>query len=168
MQRGTALPQVSLRYERAFGGVVKDDRVYVALGFQSGAGLSSLAVVREAAARREAARSAREAGLREVIEAVSNDWAEFESLQVQSESLRTQVVSTAQVYDSFVRQFAVGRKSWIDVLNAQREASAARYVLADVEWGAVGAAVRLQILTGELTTESMLPYATLEGVANAQ
>ena len=168
VQRGNALPRLSVRYDRSFGALVNDQRVYVALGYQSGAGLASVAVVREVAARREGARADREAGQREVIETVTNDWAEFESLTVQAGSLREQVRATTEVFDSFVRQFAVGRKSWIDVLNAQREASAARYALADAEWGGLGAVVRLQILTGEITPQTLPPLHLHEGASHVQ
>ena len=166
LQRSAGLPRLSLRYDRSDGGRVSDNRVYVALTFQSGAGLSVPAAGREAVARREAARSAREAGLRDVIEAVSRDWAEFESLQSQAGGLAEQVEATTQVFDSFLRQFSVGRKSWVDVLNAQRELTTARLALADVAWGVFAAAVRLQVLTGELTPVSLMPPNLGSGVRN--
>jgi len=67
------------------------------------------------------------------------------------------------VFDSFVRQFAVGRKSWVDVLNAQRESSSARYALADAEWGRVGANIRLRILIGDISF-NVLPIVNQFGI----
>lgn len=160
VRRGATRPRVVARYDRTFGGrEVEGDQFFVAVEFQPGAGLSSLAAVREAEARRNAARLAREGALRDLLDSLNADWADMESLGRQARDLRAQVESTTSVFDSFVRQYAVGRKSWLDVLNAQREASQARYALADTEWGALRATLRLQLATGELNASTVLAQA---------
>lgn len=160
VRRGATRPRVVARYDRTFGGrEVEGDQFFVAVEFQPGAGLSSLSAVREAEARRNAARLAREGALKDLLDSVNADWADMESLGRQARDLRAQVDSTTSVFDSFVRQYAVGRKSWLDVLNAQREASQARYALADTEWGALRATLRLQLATGELNASNVLAQA---------
>lgn len=157
VRRAVTRPRVVARYDRTFGdSTLAGDQLFVAVEFQSGAGLSSLAAVREAEARRNAARLGREAAIRDLTEAVGADWADRESLTRQGRDLRAQVESTTEVFDSFVRQYAVGRKSWIDVLNAQREAAQARYALADAEWGELRATLRLQLASGDLTAATLL------------
>lgn len=160
VRRGATRPKVVARYDRTFGGrEVEGDQLFVAVEFQPGAGLSSLTAVREAEARRHAARLAREGALRDLSDGLNADWADMESLGRQARDLRAQVDSTTSVFDSFIRQYAVGRKSWLDVLNAQREASQARYALADAEWGALRATLRLQLATGELNASNVLAQA---------
>lgn len=156
--RGSAMPRVIARYDQSWGGqdtTRREDRVILALEYQSGAGLSSASNIRAAASRRDSARSAQDAARRDVIDAVTGDWADLQSINAQLPDLRAQVESTAGIFDSYVRQYAVGRKSWIDVLNAQREASQARYALSDAEWASLRAVFRLQIATGEIRATSL-------------
>lgn len=160
VRRGNTRPKVVARYDRTFGNSdVSGDRLFVAVEYQMGAGLSAFATVREAEAKRHALRLSRESTRRDVLDSVQADWADMESLGRQTKDLRAQVESTTSVFDSFVRQYAVGRKSWNDVLNAQREATQARYGLADAEWGSLRAVLRLQLATGELNATTLLSRA---------
>jgi adhesin transport system outer membrane protein len=54
-----------------------------------------------------------------------------------------------------VRQYVAGRKNWIELLNAQRELTQARYALADTEWGVPRSHLRLQLTTGELSASTI-------------
>jgi len=54
-----------------------------------------------------------------------------------------------------LRQYRVGRKSWLDVLNAQREAVQARYSLADVDAQALSGALRVRLVTGALSADTL-------------
>ena len=49
---------------------------------------------------------------------------------------------------SYLRQFRVGKKSWLDVLNAQGEKAQAYYLKTDIEMPLLLAKFRLQALTG--------------------
>jgi adhesin transport system outer membrane protein len=155
VRRSGAFPRVSLRVDRTYGGSASGTQAYVGLDFQTGAGFSVQASMREAQARQEAIRSQIEALRRETIDEVSGDWADLGALSVQTTTLRSQVASTVSVYDSFVRQYAVGRKGWNDVLNAQREVAQARFQLADVESGALRSRLRLELITGLITAQTL-------------
>lgn len=155
VRRGQALPQVKLRHDRTQGGDQPGSQTFLMLEYQSGAGLASLAAVRASEARRQAARAERQAALRDVVDAVGSDWADLASFEAQAHELHAQVAATTRVFESFVRQYAVGRKSWIEVLNAQRETSQARYAHADAAWSGWRAALRLQIATGQLTAATL-------------
>lgn len=157
VRRGATRPRVVARYDHTFGHQeLESNHAYVAVEYQLGAGLSAFASVAEAEARRRAAQLARESARRDLLDALGADWGDLQSLRAQGRDLRAQVETTTSVFDSFVRQYAVGRKSWIEVLNAQREAAQARYALADAEWGGLRAALRLKLASGELTAQSVL------------
>jgi adhesin transport system outer membrane protein len=81
--------------------------------------------------------------------------ADLKSQQMQLKDLRDQVAATTEVFDSSIRQYSVGRKTWVDVLNAQREVSQSRYAQADAEWGYLRSALRVNLSTGDLNPESM-------------
>lgn len=155
VRRSGAFPRVSLRLDRTYGGSLAGTQAYVGLDFQTGAGFSVQASVREAQARRDAIRSQIEALRRDTIDAVSGDWADLGAFSAQTTTLQSQVASTVSVYDSFVRQYAVGRKGWNDVLNAQREVAQARFQLADVDSGALRARLRLELITGLITAQTL-------------
>lgn len=152
-RRSDALPQVKLRLDHTNRRSTSDTQVYVALDVQTGAGMSVQASIREAQARRDALASQIDATRREIIDAVSADWADLNSFSEQARDLQKQVESTTSVFDSFVRQYAIGRKGWNDVLNAQREVAQARFQLADATWGELRASMRLHLLTGLITGE---------------
>jgi len=158
LRKSSALPQVKMRIDHNVGGTSKGTNAYVALDVQTGAGFSAFAAVKEIEARRDAIQSQMEVIKRETIDAVSAEWADLQSFLLQVRDLRAQVDSTTAVFDSFVRQYAVGRKGWNDVLNAQREVTQARYQLADADWGTLRASLRIEMLTGVMTVEN---YALL-------
>jgi adhesin transport system outer membrane protein len=155
VRRGQALPQVKLRHDRTRGGYQQGTQTYVMLEYQSGAGLASLGAIRESEARRQAVRAERQSALRDLTDEVSANWADLQAFEAQALDVQAQVAATAQVFDSFVRQYAVGRKNWIEVLNAQRELTQARYALADAEWGRLRTALKLQLATGQLTATTL-------------
>lgn len=156
VRRSAAFPQVQMRVDHNRIGSVSNTRMYVALDVQTGAGFSVMASVREAQARRDAIQSQIEMVRRETMDAIAGDWADLQSHLQQSANLTARVASTTAVYDSFVRQYSVGRKGWNDVLNAQLEVVQARFQLADAEWGAILSALRLQMFTGELTPDDVM------------
>jgi adhesin transport system outer membrane protein len=48
--------------------------------------------------------------------------------------------------ESFVRQFQAGKRSWVDVLNSQREATQAALSYVDVYFNAQSLASRIDLL----------------------
>lgn len=152
-RRSDALPQFKLRLDRTNSRSTSDTQVYVSFDVQTGAGMSVQASIREAQARKDALQLQIDATRRETIDAVSADWADLRSFSEQARDLQKQVESTTSVFDSFVRQYAIGRKGWNDVLNAQREVAQARFQLADATWGELRASMRLHLFTGLITGE---------------
>ena len=157
-RRALLYPNVSLRYEKFTGAAtaIPLDRYMVTLEYQPGAGLSSVSAINAAAKRAEMATSALEAGRRDITEKTLNQYSETRSFAEQSEPARAYARAASDVMASYLRQYTTGRKSWLDVMNAQREQTQARNAAVDVEVGALLSLIKLDILTGRLTRVSVL------------
>lgn len=146
-------PEVLGRYERFSGSatVAPFDRFMVVLQYQPGAGLSQIPQIDAARLRAEGAVSSLEAGKRDLTERVAAAFNEVQALQEQLEPARAALRASGDVMESYVRQYTAGRKTWQEVLNAQRELTQAAYALADTEAATTGAFLRLDVLTGALS-----------------
>jgi adhesin transport system outer membrane protein len=152
VKRAALYPQVSFRLERQMGGIestLPDNRALLVLRAQPGAGLSAASAIAAAQRRLDEARLAREEASRNVREQVQTAFAEWQAAQVRLTSTRNSASMAQLVFDSYSRQYATGRKTWIDVLNAVREISQSQFTLADAEALVRASALRLWLLTGE-------------------
>lgn len=158
IQRSTALPNVFVRYENLSNdrdpGLVKD-QTYVGVEFVPGAGFSVAQQIKAAESRRLAAIEARRNAEKDVRERVRGIWSDLQSLQSQVRTARSYVESSNSVKESFARQFTIGRKTWVEVLNATREAFQAELALTDIEWNLKIAQLRLEIETGRITPDKL-------------
>jgi outer membrane protein, adhesin transport system len=158
LQKAAALPNVFLRYENLSNdrdaGLVRD-QTYVGVEFVPGAGLSAAQQIKAAQSRRFAAIEARRNAEKDVRERVRAIWADLNALRAQLESARNYAASAQSVSDSFARQFTIGRKTWVEVLNATRESLQAELALTDIEWNLKIAELRLEIETGRLAPDSI-------------
>lgn len=148
-KKSSLWPQLTLRAESSTGSQANSTLMLV-LTAQPGAGLSAPAGVDAAVARREAVRMEREAAVREVQELVSMDWDDLNASRIRLENARQSRAMSAEVFDSYTRQYTTGRKTWIDVLNAVRETTQADLALADAVAQAGAAALRLRLRTGQM------------------
>lgn len=158
IQRSAGLPNVFVRYENLSSdrdpGLVRD-QTYLGVEFVPGAGLSAIQQVKAAESRRLAAIEARRNAEKEVRERVRATWSEIQSLRGQRDSARKYVETANSVKDSFTRQFAIGRKTWVEVLNATREAFQAELALTEIDWNLKVAELRLEIETGRMTPDKL-------------
>lgn len=125
-------------------------KAYIALQVQTGAGLSALSAVESAVARRQAVEDAVETHERDLRQQVRTTWSEIQALEQQVVPIRALVAGADEIMASYLRQFQVSRKSWLDVLNAQREKAQASYALTDIELPLKLLHLRLLILTGDI------------------
>lgn len=137
------------------GNSLTDGQGFVGLQFQPGSGLSSLSLARAAESRRQAAIDSIVAVDRQVVASVGAVLSEIFNFQAQLEPARITVRGTEEVVESYLRQYQIGRKGWLDVLNAQREKFQAKSALSDVEFGLEAAKLRLLLLTGEVTPSNL-------------
>lgn len=133
VKRSAFYPNVALRLERDFSGNNDGTRAMVQVSFQPGAGLAISSVVDAAMARRMTALEALRTATAELEQAIDIDYSEYSSaldrLEVANELMR----STEDVAVSYSRQFVAGKKTWLDVLNAVREAVNARLSIQDAK-----------------------------------
>ncbi|WP_232504082.1 TolC family protein [Thiomicrospira microaerophila] len=154
LARAQVMPLVVLGYEQVISeqnrSARDNGRGYLAVQAQSGAGLSSRSVVSAARSRRDVALATIRQQDLELGLQVLNAWTELQSLEAQLPGLQSLLQGTEDIVASYLKQFQVGRKSWLDVLNAQKEKAQAFYMLTDVEMPLMAAKVRLMVLAGEL------------------
>ena len=154
--RSNLSPSLSLRYQRIFGGgtLYATDQLFLGVTYQPGSGLSSLSAISEAEARRTGTTYAREAIRLELMNRVRNLWQQADSSRRELTVLGDLVASTQEVYASCLRQFPVGRRTWLEVLLARRDATQAQYALSDTQWMGFAAELKLQLVTGELAARN--------------
>jgi len=158
-RRSAYLPQLSVRFESYLGqrpaGLPDDHRVMLVLSAQPGAGLSAGSGVDAALARREGVRLAHDVAVRELNQQIVADWEELVAARMRVQNAQQARIMASNVFESYTRQFTTGRKSWIDVLNAIREATQTAFANVDAQVQAAIAAQRLRILTGQNDLKAM-------------
>ena len=147
-------PQVTLGYEKRFNDPdssrVDQEETFVSVQFQPGAGFAVASSISAAKQRKQSARDSLEAEKRELRRQIKTAWNEYVSVSFQLDPSKMLVDATTSVIESYLRQYAVGKKSWLDVLNAQREATQARNTLVDFEVQYLTSIYRLRVLMNEI------------------
>lgn len=150
-KRSAYMPQLVLRLENSTGPqAASEQRAMLVLLAQPGAGLSAKSGADAAVARREAARLAREAAERDVRERVTLDWNEWVAARLRLDNASQARAMSTEVSASYARQYTAGRKTWIDVLNAVREATQSELAVEDAQAQMLAASLRLRAQTGTL------------------
>lgn len=157
--RSNLSPALSIRYNKLFGGgtLYASDQVFVGVSFQPGSGLSSLSAISEAESRRTGAMHSRETARRDIVDRVRNLWNLAESSRSEIAVLQDLVRSTQLVYESCLRQFPVGRRTWLEVLLARRDATQAHYALSDARWSGFASVLKLELASGRLAARNFRP-----------
>lgn len=157
--RSKLSPALSVRYNKFFGGgtLYASDQVFVGVSFQPGSGLSSMSAISEAESRRTGAMHSRETARRDIVDRVRSLWNLAESSRGEVAVLHELVRSTQQVYESCLRQFPVGRRTWLEVLLARRDATQAQYALSDARWSGFASVLKLELAAGRLAARNFRP-----------
>jgi len=149
---------VVLRYRRQVTGLVvagsDRDQIGIALNYAPGSGFSTLAKANADAQRLVGFELASDAIVQDLSEQVRVDW---ESLRrdMDRQGVQNQAINSArEVLASYERQFIVGRKTWLDVLNALRELTQGEVKLAQAQAGASAGLYRLRLRSGALPGEN--------------
>lgn len=124
MKRAGLSPELSLRYIKPFGSDSSNNtsETQIVLQYQSDNGLKAYQAWKSGEQRVDGARAALDTARLEVTSAINLARAEIYASTAQLSYQSEAVVASDAVIDSFLRQFEAGRKSWLEVLNAQREA----------------------------------------------
>lgn len=152
-------PTLVAGFQHTWGGLVPANydrnKGYFGLEFQSGAGLSARAGEQAAVARKEATQQELETFDRNLSSQISAALSELEALEAQIAPSKALLEGTTEVVESYLRQYQVGRKNWLDVLNAQREKTQALYSEADTRFGYQLSKVRLMIMIGDISAQQL-------------
>lgn len=129
------LPVLVARIERAPNPLTShyDTRTLLAVDYQSGAGLSAQSEYLARLGRVDAVRAEIDAQRRELELLAGSLWLQRAALREQGGAIDGLVSSSADTVESFMRQFDAGRRSWLDVLNAERELFDARLAKAQID-----------------------------------
>lgn len=156
VKRAAAIPQVSVRFDQFYGedpvvnNTQRGSRVMLLIEAQPGAGLSVVSAVKAAQAAVLAAEQASASAQRELRQDVAADWDDLKGSRERLGGAQQSSASSKAVYESYVRQYSAGKKSWLDVMNTVREAIQADMTVADARAQMSAAALRLEVRTGDL------------------
>lgn len=153
-EKVAALPTVYYRMDYEFldnpGNDERTSNGFVIEGNLDGFGFSALGRVKGAAARQVAAQEDLNATLNDVRSRVNNLMSNRSVQQLLIKSQREVVTVVESTMASFLRQYDSGLKSWIDVLNTQRELTELRLGLAKIENDWLIISLRIAALSGGL------------------
>ncbi len=144
-------PELYLRMERQYGSYTYADaqpanRVFVGAQFSTGAGLSLQSDIAAANARREGLLSDALSAQRSIGDQVRVELVAQASLQERLEQIEATLNSALSVQQSYDRQFFAGRRSWLDLMNAERERAQVQLQMADLQASLIATGYRIAIL----------------------
>lgn len=150
-KKSVLYPQIALRYEN-YMGLTREmnydtSRIMVTADYQPGSGLSSFSSIESANKKVFSAQSAYEASKLDLNVRVTSQYNEAKSYLDQMNDAKEYAEQTDSVSASYERQYVIGKKSWIDLLNTKRETAQAKYNYIDMKVGAAIAMKKLQVLT---------------------
>lgn len=154
VSKASIWPQISARNDNIIGGITEGNISYLALTYTPGNGLSALSNTSEARAKKEVAETLIRSTALELSNKIRADWNQYFAEMKQAEVLSNLVETSQGVYESYLRQYAVGKKTWVEVLNAKKESTQAKYIYSESQWNSFMAGVRLQISTGMIIHDS--------------
>ena len=138
IRKASRYPEVYVRAERQYGnysasGLPPENRVFVGLAYQPGAGLSLGSDVQALEVHKTALLQSLESTKLDLQRQYNNDWLDFGSLGERLAATKASLAGTKAVKESYERQYQAGRKSWFDVMNMAREQLQLELQKADIE-----------------------------------
>jgi adhesin transport system outer membrane protein len=151
-------PTLALAHRRTLGASdngTDASRTFLSMQFSPGPGLSVKSAVAAAVSRLESSLQNADVFERQLEQQVRTAMADLDALALQVEPARQLVSATDDVVASYLRQYQIGKKNWLDVLNALRESAQATYSAVDVAMNTQSLQLRLMLLTGQLNAQQL-------------
>lgn len=158
MAKATYFPSLALSHRRALGTPeigMDPNRTFLSLQFSPGPGLSAQSATAAALSRLENSQQNALIVERQLSQQVLTALSDLEALEQQVVPAQLLVSATEDVVASYLRQYQIGKKNWLDVLNALRENAQASYSAVDVDSSAQLLALRTLLLTGQLKLDNL-------------
>ena len=154
--RAELLPGLNLRWSRQRQSAASslgldaayENQTVVEMTLTPAPGLASAYRVAAAKQTADATQDLIRAAERDLVDRLYSQLEDFKGLGPRIALARQAMASSAEVAQSYARLFAVGRRSWLDTLNAQRELTDLAYQLADLEMTEVQLGIQLAIEIG--------------------
>jgi outer membrane protein, adhesin transport system len=161
-------PELSLRVEHQqnsnnASGPSSENRIFISLNSNLGAGLSSLTGIGQAVAQVSAAEEESAVQMQALSEQVQLDWALIRAAKLRIRGLTLAAKAGEDVLESYERQFLAGRKQWIDLMNAAREQAQTKSQLADAMGAKELSSLRLILLSAGEEALLMVKPQTAQG-----
>ena len=148
--RSRFMPRVTLeadkRWDDNIGGIEgEDDDLIIALRLRYDlyAGGANKARVKQSAHLFEAAKDVRNDSRRQVVENVGLAWNAHEALSLQIPYLKQHVESAKTTKAAYVKQFNIGRRTLLDLLNSETEVVEAKRALVNADYDSLYARSRI-------------------------
>ena len=126
-----------------------DSSLFFGFRYQLQDGLSVRSQIGTAQARLSAVNSSEKLLVEELRQQVASLVRDYQAADNQLEPLQNLVTSNQDLIDSYLRQYRAGKKSWLDVVNAQREKAQAEFMLSDVKAQRCSTVAQLGLLVGK-------------------
>ncbi len=158
MAQASLFPTLALAHRHNLGGhdtTALPNRTYLSLQYSPGPGLSANSAAAAARSRLENSLQNTAVFERQLEQQVRTALADLDALSQQVEPARLLVTATEDVVASYLRQYQIGKKNWLDVLNALRESAQATYSAVDVALNTQSLQLRLMLLTGPMNAQAL-------------
>ena len=126
-----------------------DSSLFFGFRYQLQDGLSVRSQIGTAKAMLSAVNSSERLFIEELRQQVASLVRDYQAADNQLEPLQNLVASNQDLIDSYLRQYRAGKKSWLDVVNAQREKAQAEFMLSDVKAQRCSTVAQLGLLVGK-------------------
>ena len=171
-ERAALMPELQLQYRVDVEGVRNNqaDGFLLALEYETGNGLRGHQNAQAGRERGKAAHQRVESARRQVITDIKVARTKVLSAVAQRRAQAAAVAATDILLDSFLRQFEVGRKSWVEVLNASREANETvqQAILAERDFWKANARLALDSMAWNLLVAVDAPQREQQPLTSAE
>ncbi len=144
-RKASIFPQLNAQYsyDDVFG-----SRVGMVLRQQTSGGLSQISQIESSRLRIQGALEDVRVTDQQLRRQVANDLIDYDAAKARATISMSASDTASRVSESYMRQFIAGRRSWLDVMNALREAVTAQLGKVDAQVAAMATSVRLILRSG--------------------
>jgi adhesin transport system outer membrane protein len=153
--KSSSKPTINMTIERQwgayYGSTPPGDRVYLSSQLSLGAGLSNLKQQEQAQVQAESSRQQIQVARQRIEATARRLWEDHELALRQLRNAQQLVTRYDDITDSYLRLFASGRRSWLDMLNLTREHHQLRMQWVDAQANILSAHYRMALLCDQWT-----------------
>lgn len=148
--------EVDKRWDEDIGGIEGEDEDLIfglRLSYDLYSGGTNRARRKQTAYLLEQAREIRNNSRRQAVESMQLSWNAYEALNLQIEYLQTHVVAAEATKEAYAKQFNIGRRTLLDLLNTETEVVEAKRSLINAEYDRLYASYRIFKASGNLLSK---------------